>query len=365
MDKKKRLIYIIHDFKTGGVETALLSAIPRLFEEFDVYILCIGRIDTTFISNIESEQKSRIRQIYFPLILLPIAILKTVYEAHQLHPDIIISSLWKSSWAGSILKWVKSKVLFISFIHSNKFHNFPDKLFTKMALKRCDAIFCDSHASATFIHNFVQNKPIFVISFLRYQTPLSVKQKTKLNLTAIFLGRLTEAKRIDRLLQLITQTNEVGVTFTLDIVGRGSEQQRQLFQKLAYNLGIYSQISFKNEVHPDLVFDLLSKYEFYIQTSDNEGMAMSVVEAMQQGLVPIVTHVGEIAHYTQNMENAIIVPRDLNKNKDDYLINIIEVASDVSLYNRLAQNANATFKGQHTYAEDLVFKLNACVKGIC
>ena len=41
----------------------------------------------------------------------------------------------------------------------------------------------------------------------------------------------------------------------------------------------------------------LANASFYLQTSKFEGFAMSVVESMMMGLVPVVTPVGEIGRY--------------------------------------------------------------------
>src|SRR5690606_29152265 len=49
---------------------------------------------------------------------------------------------------------------------------------------------------------------------------------------------------------------------------------------------------------------------FFLMTSSAEGMAVSVVEAMQLGLIPIVTPVGEIPRYCAGGENAILVHDD-------------------------------------------------------
>ncbi len=55
------------------------------------------------------------------------------------------------------------------------------------------------------------------------------------------------------------------------------------------------------------IIELSASYDYYLQLSDFEGMAMSVVEAMQSGLIPIVTPVGEILNYIEDGSNGFIV----------------------------------------------------------
>ena len=47
----------------------------------------------------------------------------------------------------------------------------------------------------------------------------------------------------------------------------------------------------------DSIIELTEETSFYLQTSKLEGMAMSVIESMQVGLIPLVTNVGEIQYY--------------------------------------------------------------------
>lgn len=61
-------------------------------------------------------------------------------------------------------------------------------------------------------------------------------------------------------------------------------------------------------------------------------MAIAVTEAMQLGLVPIVTDVGEIAHYCKDGKNSIYY----DNNVLDKVMNLIN--NDVK-YNILSTNA--------------------------
>ena len=348
---KQRLIYIIHDFKTGGVETALLSAIPRLIDEFDTYIFCIGKVDADFISALKQKEQKQIRQIHFPLILLPIAILKTAYELCKLQPDIIISSLWKSSWVGSFFKRINPKTTFISFIHSNKFHNAPDKFFTRKALKKCDVVFCDSYASKDFIQQYTFKKTIQIVSLLRFNTPAPPLPKKELNKQAIFMGRFAAAKRLDKLIHLIFELNCRDINISLDIFGRDDERLQEKLCLLISKLDLRNRVRFKGEISPSDIPSVLKQYDFYMQTSENEGMAMSVVEAMQMGVVPIVTPVGEIFHYAKNMENAILL--DIEHPETSFT-DILNITLNIDLYHQMAQKANETFKNKIIFAESLI-----------
>lgn len=339
----------------GGVETALLSAIPKLAATYDLYIICIGTIDPNFL-NKSSSATYQLKQLRYPIWLLPWAVFKALRYLIKLKPDVVITSLWKASFVGGLYKTIKTKNILISFIHNNKFFSLPDSISTRFAIKKSDTVFCDSKASANFVAPLARQKPISIISFLRFPTPSCVKIKDYLTLNAIFLGRLSQQKRIDKLLTLISLCKDRGINFSLDIYGRDPEGLKRTLIAKSLELNLQQQVTFKEEVPPQQVQDILRRYDFYMQTSENEGMAMSVVEAMQLGVVPIVTAVGEIKHYAQDMYNAIIVPN--NMERDEFLKNIANTVSSISLYNQLSQNAHATFAKQPEYADSLINKIN-------
>ncbi|EFH2676779.1 glycosyltransferase, partial [Escherichia coli] len=96
-----------------------------------------------------------------------------------------------------------------------------------------------------------------------------------------------------------------------------------------------------------------------LQFSHFEGMAMSVVDAMQVGVIPIVNNVGEIPNYVKNNINGIILD-DKKLGDENYLnlnisclLNIIKNDGGYFLYN----NAIKTFQDNNTYVDDYIKKI--------
>jgi len=81
-------------------------------------------------------------------------------------------------------------------------------------------------------------------------------------------------------------------------------------------------------------------------------MAMSVVEAMQLGLVPVVTPVGEIASYCTDNQNSIIVKHD-----EDAVRRIRDLIAHPGAYERLARNAQTCWQARPLYRDSV---LSAC-----
>ena len=88
---------------------------------------------------------------------------------------------------------------------------------------------------------------------------------------------------------------------------------------------------------------------FFLQLSKQEGMAMSVVEAMQLGLVPVVTPVGAIKEYCRDEENALLF-----SGIEDTQSRIERVLADARQFQRMSRLATAQWADAPLYQDDLL-----------
>src|SRR5690606_31879158 len=89
------------------------------------------------------------------------------------------------------------------------------------------------------------------------------------------------------------------------VVGDGAI--RPQLEALRSRLGLEGQVEFAGK--RDDVEDLLAQSKVFVLTSDMEGMAISMLEAMQSGLPAVVSDVGELGQVVQNGRNGYLVPR--------------------------------------------------------
>jgi glycosyltransferase involved in cell wall biosynthesis len=75
-------------------------------------------------------------------------------------------------------------------------------------------------------------------------------------------------------------------------------------------------------------------------------MAMSVVEAMQLGLVPVVAPVGEIRRYCRSAVNAVVVG-----DTDEAVAEVLRLLADANAWRALREGALATWRDGPLYAD--------------
>jgi glycosyltransferase involved in cell wall biosynthesis len=362
LDNRKKLTYILHNVEVGGVEVALVSAIPKLHEKYRVRVVVLGSVNKEMVGHLSLEERNAFAEFDYPVYLYPFKLARIIRFISRDKPDIMIASLWRASLVGSIVKWLHPAIKFFSFNHSTRFPHYFSALFTRIAAKTADVILTDGEATSEFVRKQLKPKvPVRSVSFLTQPTPTvrSVQiPDANHEIRFMFLGRINRVKNLPLIVKLIEDLRKRSVNATLDIYGRNDNGDAQEVESLVSkgNLGQY--IRFKGEIAGNKRSSLFQHYHFYVQLSSFEGMAMSVAEAMQHGLVCVVSPVGEIVHYSEDMQSAIFIhitrraecwENDLDK--------ICKVINDSRLYEKISVTCHSNFLDKRQYPDSLIEQL--------
>lgn len=359
---KCKVAYVLHSLTLGGVEVALVSAVPRLCREFDLRIVCLGPIDPKLISHLSPNEKKAFVSFPSQPIKYAFAILSAIRYLLRFKPDLLVCSLWRASLTGVVVKKLRKSVRLLSFVHSTNFFHIPDRLFTTLALANADGILTDSKAVSDFVlRSFRPKVSIQKVSFFIQPTP---PQRTNAPLNSgkgirfIYLGRLDPVKNIPLAIDTIQYLRSEGIDASLDIFGRMNSYWDDIAAHIEMR-NLEPFVQFKDELNPAAKLGIFKNYNFLIQMSRAEGMAMSVAEAMQNGVVCVVTPVGEIPNYSEDMKTAIFMDSSNSRSWQSSLKKIQRVCGSPELYETLSKNCWANFANVRTYADSLVAYLNS------
>ena len=114
----------------------------------------------------------------------------------------------------------------------------------------------------------------------------------------------------------------------------------------------YSQHSF------DEITNLSRHHSFYLQFSLYEGFSLSVCEAMQLGLVPVVTPVGEISNYCTHLVNSIC-----HHDIDSTVSCLVKILSGDLSYHDLQSNSISYWNSKPSYVDDFYYNLSRLSTG--
>ena len=144
-------------------------------------------------------------------------------------------------------------------------------------------------------------------------------------LQCVFIGRITQIKRPDRFLDVVSEVNKRGIDLDFIMAGDGELlggcRKRISDQKLPVTvLGWQSDIE-----------KVLSAADIVILTSDNEGTPLSLIQAGMAGLPVVTTNVGSVPEVVLDGVTGIVTDLDVQE-----IANALEkLATDKALRERL------------------------------
>ena len=121
----------------------------------------------------------------------------------------------------------------------------------------------------------------------------------------IYVGRLTQIKRVDRLIEAFKLAQRDCPNLTLLIVGDG--ELKEELQAKSYGLKI-KFLGWRIDV-----YELMSASDVAILTSDNEGMPITLIEAAFLGLPCVTTDVGSASEVVLNAKTGFITTKDASE----------------------------------------------------
>ncbi len=152
----------------------------------------------------------------------------------------------------------------------------------------------------------------------------------------VAVGRLVEEKNYSLLLQairqILSQRTELRGSLELNLIGEGP--LRPILKSLIARLGLQGIVNLVGNTNHVAFY--LRQSDLFVLSSDNEGLPISLLEALTAGLPVVATDVGSCRDVLDHCQAGLVVPR-----KDSAaLATAIQIMIDNRLlYESLADNA--------------------------
>lgn len=339
---RPQIFHIIPHDGVGGVEVAARSMLRRddLPCEFTLLLLA-GR---TF-----APDASRVIESPYGSPLNPMAYLRALRICIRRQPEVIIFSLWKSVPIAILIRLLCRKSRLVFFLNLEKPAHLIDSLGSKVAVLCAQEVWADSRTTLQARLGGENRVGSRVISFVTEPLAPPPDEQRPARPSFISWSRLARQKGIDRAIALCAELKKAGIIPRFEIWGPDHGELEHL-EQLRDRLGMEEQIMFGGPVAEEDLPRIAANASFFLQLSRSEGMAMATVEAMQLGLVPITTPVGEMARYVVNGRTGIVVDCEAMA---PAVAEIKRVLDDPQEYSRLQAEAVQFWRGAPLYADDV------------
>lgn len=261
-------------------------------------------------------------------------------------PDVLIVSLWRSCIVGVPVKLLRPSTRLVLMLHYPWDVHVVDGFLTRRAAALADEIWADSRQTVQQRRCGAPGTPRRVISFVAQR--LEASHAAGLAPNFIYWGRISPQKGLRQALEIFGEIRRLQPAATYRIIGPDGGALVDL-QEDVRRRGLADAVSIAGPMDMQAIVQEARHASFYLQCSVQEGMAMSVVEAMQLGLVPVVTPVGEIGSYCTDGKNALFVG-----DPGGTALRIKRLLSDPLQYEVMRESAIQTWRKRPIYAESML-----------
>lgn len=151
----------------------------------------------------------------------------------------------------------------------------------------------------------------------------------------ILVGRLAKIKRVDVFLSALTLVAKKIPEVSAVIIGDG--ELRAQLEELTRELGICRRVLFAG--HQCKVADWLKRSRIFVLTSDSEGLALSMMEAMMCGLPAVVSNVGDLADLVEDSVNGYLVDDRCPEAFASRIVDLLEDDQKLARFSQAARHA--------------------------
>jgi glycosyltransferase involved in cell wall biosynthesis len=240
-----------------------------------------------------------------------------------------------------------------------KFYNSSPFIFKKLIenfINSVDLVICLSTQWKLFFNENFKIKDIVVLENI-VNRPIITDRKDNQTLNILFLGFIGKRKGIFDLLDaIITHKAELDQRMQLIIGGNGETER--LINVIEKN-NLQSIVKYAGWVSGELKESLLKGADVYILPSYNEGLPISILEAMSYKLPIISTPVGGITEVVHNNINGFIIQPGDKQAMFDALNKLIEQPMLVKAMGNKSSEIVEPY-----YAENVIPKLENIYKSL-
>ena len=249
------------------------------------------------------------------------------------------ASFWRKTIFIRIAKVFKKNTVF--HCHGGKFNKFTSNHYKAVSktLSKCDCIIALSESWKRWFEEEFHHPNVVVIKNVIQMPEIKKKSVDDRIFRLLFLGRLGVNKGIYDLLDvIISNKNEYNGRVQLLLGGDGDIEE---VNQIITNEKLEDIVKYEGWVSGEKKVELLNMADAYILPSYNEGLPISVLEAMSYELPIISTRVGGIPEIVENGVNGYIMEpgdKEAIKNAIDRLMN------DGYLRKRMGQKSSIKVK---------------------
>ena len=249
---------------------------------------------------------------------------------------------------GHLKYYLRNTAKTILFVHS------PSEIqkFKVLEVLNKIQVICVADHIISYLTSFPQNKIKVTPPIHRFT---SLKPRDLYLYRFVYVGRFSAEKKLEESIEFIKKIASENKTkeISFDLIGEGIESQN--LSQIIKNLKIDNlKISIKPWVARESLYDLFNNYDFYISSSKIEGMPIGLREAMNAGLIPIVSDIPAHNEIIKQSYNGYIIKEDFKIS--DFMKDTSEIEARKQIINNIRLSLSNHYFENFKESIDAIFK---------
>ena len=253
------------------------------------------------------------------------------------------------------IKSVNHNVKLISRAHRYDLYAYINRLdylpFRNTLAKECDAVFACSENGRDYLKKTIPDySEKFFCSYLG-TTDYGTAGYDKDDFHIVTCARTNEIKRIDRFASALENLKDSGLKIRWTHIGDGKMQDT--VKKIAETRLSFMKTEFPGNIDNYAVYNFYKTkpVSLYVNVSLNEGLPVSIMEAVSFGIPVIATDVGGTGEIVKDGYNGFLLDKDFSDNDLIRLIKIIYNMNDEE-YEKLRSNSRLFWEKQFNASDN-------------
>ncbi|MCA1032217.1 glycosyltransferase family 4 protein [Bacillus timonensis] len=199
------------------------------------------------------------------------------------------------------------------FFHTKNFLLYKKLHFqtiTKLSLKQTNKVVAVSQNDYNSFKPLAPDKTSLIECGIDFDTYHKISEKPGKKNRMIFVGRFSNNKRIDKLLEVIKELKADFPDIHLSIVGKDFDQLKKDYVKQIQEYEISNHVEIMEALSQEELLKEMAQCTYFISASEYEGFGLSSLEAMAAGRIPLLNSIPSFKKMVDDGENGYLLNFD-------------------------------------------------------
>ncbi len=340
--KNRRVAFFLGSMGRGGAER-VISILSKEYAgygwETDIGLLLFNKVDyeldkSTRVLDFTGKGNSR-------LLRIPIWIKNIRNYVKVERPDAVVAFAARINVL-VMLACIGLNVKIIASERNDPLHDgrgVITRMMTKVLYPKAEKIVFQTQRVKNQFNSKIKDNSVVIPNPISVAAEAVDKPEKKI----VSVGRLTKQKNHKMLLEAFARTVKKHPEYKLHIYGEG--ELREALTSQAQELGVSEHVFFPGNVMN--VHEKICDAEFFVLSSDYEGLSNALLEAMMMGIPCVATDCAGSDEYIENNVNGKLVPVGDTDAMEEALLFMIENESERKAFGRKAKITAESFCASH------------------